>query len=236
MPRILVADDLPFNVEFLEGELKALGYEVVTAADGKEALRQVTRTDPDLMLLDLSMPEMGGLEVLSILRKDPLYRGLPVILLTARKEFDERVKGLDAGADDYITKPFHAGEVAARIRALLRIQDLQRQVLDREKRLSQIEGIGQTLVTLAHHINNATQAISGMAQLCQNAPDDLRQHHQMADIAFKQSAKISAVIQSLQQMVDRMDVRTADYAGDPDRMLDIEDELQQRLKELDDGT
>ncbi len=138
MPRILVADDLPFNVEFLEGELKALGYEIVTAADGEEALRQVTQAEPDLMLLDLSMPKMGGLEVLSILRKDPLYRGLPVILLTARKEFDDRVRGLDAGADDYITKPFHPGEVAARIRALLRIQDLQHQILDREKILSRL--------------------------------------------------------------------------------------------------
>ena len=178
MAKILVVDDLPLNVEYLEEELQVLGYEVTTATGGEEALRLVTRTNPDLILLDLSMPVMDGLEVLKLLRADPKYQGLPVILLTARKEYDDRVKGLDAGADDYITKPFHLGEVVARIKALLRIQELQRRVLERERRLARLEGIGQTLVTLAHHINNATQAVFGMAQICQATPENLEQHHQ----------------------------------------------------------
>ena len=105
MAKILVVDDLPLNVEYLEEELQALGYEVVTAEDGEGALRQVTRANPDLVLLDLSMPKMDGIEVLRALRADANYQGLPVILLTARKEYEDRVKGLDAGADDYITKP-----------------------------------------------------------------------------------------------------------------------------------
>ncbi len=236
MSKILVVDDLPLNVEFLEEELTALGYEVATATDGEAALEQVDEQRPDLVLLDLSLPGRDGLAVLETLRSDPSYRGLPVILLTARKELEDRVKGLDAGADDYITKPFHMGEVAARIKAQLRIQSLQREVLEREKRLARLQGIGQTLVTLAHHINNATQAISGMAQLCRDGPDDLGQHHQLVDISLRQSVKISAVLQSLQQMVEQMDARTTDYAGDPDRMLDIETELSRRLEELDSGT
>jgi DNA-binding response OmpR family regulator len=235
MSRILVVDDLPLNVEYLEEELTALGYDVVTAADGEAALEQVAEQKPDLVLLDLSLPGKDGLAVLATLRSEPDHRGLPVILLTARKELEDRVKGLDAGADDYITKPFHMGEVAARIKAQLRIQSLQREVVERQKRLARLQGIGQTLVTLAHHINNATQAISGMAQLCQDGPEDLEQHHHLVDISLRQSAKISAVLQSLQQMVERMDARTTDYAGDPDRMLDIETELTNRLEELENG-
>ena len=236
MSKILVVDDLPPNVEYLEEELTALGYDVVTAIDGETALEQVAEQIPDLVLLDLSLPGRDGLSVLEALRSDPVHRGLPVILLTARKEVEDRVKGLDAGADDYITKPFHIGEVAARIKAHLRIQTLQREVLEREKRLSRLQGIGQTLVTLAHHINNATQAISGMAQLCRDGPTDLEQHHQLVNISLRQSAKISAVLQSLQLMVEQMDARTTDYAGDPDRMLDIEKELSRRLEELDNGS
>ena len=204
--------------------------------DGEAALESVADNDPDLVLLDLSLPGKDGLAVLEALRSDPSHRGLPVILLTARKELEDRVKGLDAGADDYITKPFHMGEVVARIKAQLRIQSLQREVLEREKRLARLQGIGQTLVTLAHHINNATQAISGMAQLCREDPNELEQHHHLVDISFRQSAKISAVLQSLQQMVERMDAKTTDYAGDPDRMLDIEEDLSSRLEELDNGS
>lgn len=233
MPLILVVDDLPLNIEYLEEELMGLGYEVVGAADGEEALRRIHETRPDLVLLDLSMPKLDGIGVLEALRADPEHRRLPVILLTGRKELEDRVKGLDAGADDYITKPFHMGEVAARIRVQLRIVELQQELLDHEKRLAQAEGVGQTLVTLSHYINNATQAVSGMAQLCQADPENTAHHHQLAEIALKQSARISAVLESLQRMVDHMEVHTADYAGDPDRMLDIEADLQRRLESLD---
>ena len=116
-----------------------------------------------LCFLDLSRPVMDGLEVLRSLRADPDPGTLPVILLTAKTELNDLVTGLDSGADDYIRKPFRIEEVAARIKAHLRIQALQRQILENEKLLGKVEGIGQTLVTLAHHINNATQAISGMA-------------------------------------------------------------------------
>jgi len=235
MTKILVVDDLPFNLELLEDELTTLGFDVVTATDGEMALEQTVKEQPDLLLLDLSLPKKDGLEVLALLRADPQFESLPVILLTARKEYEDRVKGLDAGADDYITKPFHLGEVTARIKALLRMQELQRQVLHRETYLSKVEGVQQTLVTLAHHINNATQAISGMAQICQGDPNDVPQHHQLVEVAHNQSMKISAVIQCLQKMVDHLDIRTADYAGDPDRMLDIEGELKDFLDTLEDS-
>ena len=123
-------------------------------------------------------------------------------------------------------------EVAARIRVQLRIVTLERQIVQQERGLAQITGIGQTLVTLAHYINNATQAISGMAQLCQAAPENRNQQESLVRTALKQSERISAVLDALQVMVDGMEVRTVDYAGDPDRMLDIEREVEKRLKRL----
>ena len=223
----------PTTSSFWKKPLSKLGFEVVSASNGEEALNLVADTDPDLVLLDLSMPVMGGLDVLRSLRADPNHGTLPVILLTAKTELNDLVTGLDSGADDYIRKPFRIEEVAARIKAHLRIQALQRQILENEKLLGKVEGIGQTLVTLAHHINNATQAISGMAQVCNARKDNLQQHHQLAEIAISQSARISAVLKSIQQMVDHVQVKTTDYAGDPDRMLDIEADLQQRLERLD---
>lgn len=232
MAKILIVDDLPLNLDFLEEQLKLLNHEVEKAIDGNHALEQIKTFHPDLVLLDYDMPEKNGVEVLEILRQDETYANLPVIMITAKREHEDRLAGIEAGADDYITKPFHMDEVATRIRSLLRLRDLQKQIVDREKRLSQVQGVGQTLVTLAHHINNATQAIAGMAQLCKHAPEDLAQHQHLATISYTQSQKITAVIDSLQEMVDHMNLKTSDYAGDPDKMFDIESDLKARLEQI----
>ena len=232
MAKILIVDDMPLNLDFLEEQLKLLEHTVEKATNGNQALEQIQSFQPDLVLLDYDMPEKNGVEVLEVLRKDDTFGNLPVIMITAKREHEDRLAGIEAGADDYITKPFHMDEVATRIRSLLRLRDLQQQIVDREKRLAQVQGVGQTLVTLAHHINNATQAIAGMSQLCKHAPEDLEQHQQLADIGFVQSLKITAVIDSLQEMVDQMNLKTSDYAGDPDKMFDIEKDLQERLEQI----
>ena len=98
----------------------------ILVADGRETLQQVWDNAPDLVLLDLSMPGMDGIEVLESLRQDTQYQSLPILLLTASDETEDRVRGLNTGADDYITKPFKIEEVVARIREHLRIQTLQK--------------------------------------------------------------------------------------------------------------
>lgn len=117
MAKILIADDHGAIVDLLKRYALHDGYDVVTAADGKEALAQFERETPDLMLLDVSMPEIDGFEVCRHIRKTS---DIPIIMVTARGEDFERIMGLDIGADDYIVKPFSPGEVMARIRALLR--------------------------------------------------------------------------------------------------------------------
>ena len=98
----------------------------ILVADGQETLQQVWDNAPDLVLLDLSIPGMDGIEVLESLRQDTQYQSLPILLLTASDETEDRVRGLNTGADDYITKPFKIEEVVARIREHLRIQTLQK--------------------------------------------------------------------------------------------------------------
>ena len=116
--RILVVDDEPAVRESLRRALRLEGYEVELAADGQEALDVVHANGPDAMLLDVSMPRLDGLETCRRLRTEG--NGLPVLMLTARDEVSDRVAGLDAGADDYLPKPFALEELLARLRALLR--------------------------------------------------------------------------------------------------------------------
>jgi adenylate cyclase len=122
--KILVVDDTPKNVKLLADILTARGYNVVTAASGAEALSQVEAERPDLVLLDVVMPEMSGYEVCRKLRSNPATQLLPVVMVTALDPGEERVKGIEAGADDFLTKPINQAELLARVKSLIRIKEL----------------------------------------------------------------------------------------------------------------
>jgi adenylate cyclase len=122
--KILVVDDTPRNVKLLADLLTVKGYSVVTAASGREALALVEAEQPDLVLLDVVMPEMSGYEVCRAIRAQPATAMLPVIMVTALDPGEERVKGIEAGADDFLTKPINQPELLARVRSLLRIKEL----------------------------------------------------------------------------------------------------------------
>ncbi len=126
--RILVVDDVADNVEILRMRLSALGYEVVEATDGEQALAAVAETLPDLVLLDIMMPKIDGLEVVRRLKADKSLPFIPVVLVTAKATPKDVVAGLDAGGDDYLTKPIDHGALVARVRAMLRIKALHDEV------------------------------------------------------------------------------------------------------------
>lgn len=119
-PKILVVEDEPDAAELVEFNLKAAGFEVISAADGATALDRTRSHAPDLILLDLMLPEVDGLEVCKILRRSPATSGIPIIMLTAKAAELDRVLGLELGADDYITKPFSPRELVLRVKNLLR--------------------------------------------------------------------------------------------------------------------
>lgn len=123
--KILVVDDTPRNVKLLADLLAVKGYAVTTAASGREALEKIAADLPDLILLDVVMPEMSGYEVCQALRTDPVTEMLPVIMVTALDPNVERVKGIKAGADDFLAKPINQPELLARVKSLLRIKELQ---------------------------------------------------------------------------------------------------------------
>jgi two-component system, OmpR family, alkaline phosphatase synthesis response regulator PhoP len=118
--RILVVDDDREIVRLISAYLKQSGYEVLTAYDGETALHILRRERPDLMLLDLMLPGRSGLDVTRAVRGDVSLLAMPIIMLTARVEDQDKIVGLELGADDYVTKPFNPGEVVARVRAVLR--------------------------------------------------------------------------------------------------------------------
>jgi class 3 adenylate cyclase len=161
--RILVVDDVPDNVEILRMRLDALGYEVIVAEDGEQALARVTADLPDLVLLDIMMPKIDGLEVVRRMKADTSLPFIPVILVTAKASPKDVVAGLDAGGDDYLTKPIDHAALVARVRAMLRIKALQDQVREMNQDLEakvqaqvgEIERVGRLKRFLAPQLAQA---------------------------------------------------------------------------------
>jgi DNA-binding NarL/FixJ family response regulator len=120
--RILVVDDEPFNIDYLQQELEVHGFVIETAGNGVEALAHVAAAPPDLVLLDVMMPEIDGIATLRILKEDPETRLIPVVLMTALNAVEDRVRGIEAGADDFLSKPVDDRELLARIRTALSLK------------------------------------------------------------------------------------------------------------------
>jgi class 3 adenylate cyclase len=134
-PRILIADDQPMNVDILQMRLAVHGYEILTAADGEEALGVARARLPDLILLDVMMPKMDGLEVCRLLKGDATLPFMPIIMVTAKADTKDIVAGLEMGADEYLTKPVDQAALVARVKSMLRIKALHDTVQEQAVRL-----------------------------------------------------------------------------------------------------
>jgi signal transduction histidine kinase len=186
MTKILVADDAPDIRALLTEMLRNDGYEVVAATDGKRAVDLAAVERPDLILLDVMMPEMDGIDACRRLKSDPRLRNIPVILVTAKADDDDVILGLDVGADDYVTKPFRKEILAARVRSALRVkrdhdtilrinEQLRAEIADRKRmeselaRAQRLESIGQLAAGIAHEINTPNQYIGDNVRFMQQA-------------------------------------------------------------------
>jgi adenylate cyclase len=137
-PKILVVDDDFINRELLKAYLTEANYDVVTAAEGQSALELALESPPDLALIDVQMPGMDGIELCSALKSTPETRFVPVVIVTALDSVEEKIKAIDVGADDFVTKPFNALVLLTRVRSLLRIKRLYDEVDARNRLLRQI--------------------------------------------------------------------------------------------------
>ncbi len=156
MKKILVIDDLPENVFLIQDRLEHEGFEVITAYDGQNGIEKCVNEKPDLVLLDIMMPEISGLEVCNYLVNNPNTATIPIILVTAKSAAEDTKEGLEAGAFDYIKKPFNRIELIARVNSALKFSDMQKKLLIAEQKST----FSATMVTANHKIKQPLTLIS----------------------------------------------------------------------------
>jgi len=177
-PKILVIDDQPINVQLLKRKLEREGLQVVTAHNGREGLDRIAEGKPDLVLLDVMMPDMDGLEVCQRLQANEDTRAIPIIFITARTAKENKLEGLGVGAVDYITKPIDLDETLARVQTQLRFVAINREVIDLQRRLEETRRsatIGAVTQGIAHNLNNLLGVAVGYLDLIKITPDDVEQ-------------------------------------------------------------
>ena len=185
--RILVVDDHEDNIELLRARLEAWGYNVDAAHDGAQALDMVHRAPPDLILLDVMMPSVDGNEVARRIKQNPSLPFIPIIMQTALDSTESKVEGLEAGADDYITKPIEFAELKARLRSMLRIKRLQEELEERERQLLEAN-------ERLRHMSR-TDGLTGL--------DNRRYVEQQIDLMFAHGERLSEPLSCVMCDLDR---------------------------------
>jgi two-component system sensor histidine kinase/response regulator len=203
-PKILVVDDQPINVQLLKRKLEREGLNVTTAYSGREALDLVAASKPDLILLDVMMPDMDGIEVCQRLQADDDTRSIPVIFITARTSKEGKIEGLGVGAVDYITKPIDLDETLARVQTQLRFVAINRELIDLQRRLGESRRaatIGAVTQGIAHNLNNLLGVVIGYVDLVKayhDKPELVKKNVQHLEDAV---ARIVGIVKQLTNLV-----------------------------------
>ena len=182
--RILVVDDTPLNVKLLADLLRVKGFTVTTAASGPEALDRIATERPDLVLLDVMMPGMSGYEVCARLRANPETARLPVVMVTSLDAVHERVKGIEVGADDFLSKPVNQPELLARVRSLLRIKELDDALAGLNRELEQRVTEQVTQLERLGRLKRFFSPALAEAILAGGADDPLKTHRREIAVVF----------------------------------------------------
>jgi two-component system, sensor histidine kinase and response regulator len=186
----------PINIKLLERKLQREEMDVATATNGKECLEAITRVVPDLILLDVMMPEMDGIETCERLKKDPATSAIPIIFITARSSKEGKLEGLNVGAVDYITKPIDLDETLARVKTQLRLQEIHRENIELQKRLGEARrtaAVGAVTQGVAHNLNNLLGVVVGYLDLLKvgaEKPELVRRSVTLIDNAIERMINI----------------------------------------------
>ena len=205
-PSILIVDDQPINVQLLKRKLEREGLQVVPAYSGVEALELIGKAKPDLILLDVMMPDMDGIEVCRRLQDSSDTRGIPIIFVTARTSKEGKIEGLSVGAVDYITKPIDLDETLARVQTQLRFLAINREMIDLQRRLvdaRRAATIGAVTQGIAHNLNNLLGVVIGHLDLIKayaDKPEQVKKNSQQIDNAI---GRIVSIIKQLSLLVVR---------------------------------
>jgi two-component system, sensor histidine kinase and response regulator len=198
--RILIVDDTPANIQTLAAILKEHGYQISVATNGKQALDVLARVRPDLILLDVMMPEMDGFETCQRLKADEQLNQIPVIFLTAKTETSDIVQGFELGAVDYVTKPFNTHELLARVHTHLALLRQQRELQENYQRLSELERLRDNLVHMVvHDLRSPLLGLSGCLQMLQADLEGKLEEEQVEDLdsALTAAQRLSEMVTSL---------------------------------------
>ncbi len=223
--KVLIVDDEPFNLDILEQELTDQGYTIEKATDGVDALEKVAAFKPDVILLDYMMPRMNGIETVERLRQDEKHKAIPVILLTAKGSQEDKARGLDAGADDYIVKPFEPVELLARVRSMMRIKDMHDSLEEWNRRLE--EKVSQQVAEIERMRRLKRYLSPQIAETLLKGDDDVFKSHRreitvvFLDLrgftAFSDSAEPEEVMELLKSYHAEMGKLTFQYEGTLER-------------------
>ena len=194
--KILIVDDTVDTVDLLRKRLRAEGYDTAEAFDGEECLAQVDAYRPDLIVLDVMMPKLDGYEVCRRLKVDECTRYIPILMLTAKSDVEDKVRGLDTGADDYIPKPFNFKELSARIRSLLSIREAHEQLAEAEK----TGALACMMDEVAHEMRNPLTSIGGFARRVYADLPEGSPNRKYMEMIIEDVNRIEAVIRQLVEM------------------------------------
>lgn len=205
-PSILIVDDQPINVQLLKRKLEREGLIVVPAYSGSEALELIGQAKPDLILLDVMMPDMDGIEVCRRLQTSADTRSIPIIFVTARTSKEGKIEGLSVGAVDYITKPIDLDETVARVQTQLRFLAINREMIALQRRLvdaRRAATIGAVTQGIAHNLNNLLGVVMGHLDLIKAYHDKPEQVKKNAAQIESAIARIVSIIKQLSLLVVR---------------------------------
>jgi len=199
-PKILVVDDQPINVQLLKRKLEREGMIVATSYSGREALDMVKADKPHLILLDVMMPEMDGIEVCQRLQADKETKAIPVIFITARTSKEGKIEGLGVGAVDYITKPIDLDETLARVQTQLRFVSINRELIELQTRLGESRRsatIGAVTQGIAHNLNNLLGVVIGYVDL-------IKAYHEKPELVKKNAQHLEDAVNRIVGIIKQL--------------------------------
>ena len=213
--RILIVDDVPKNLQVLGTILKEEGYLTYVAQNGLEAIERAKKTSPDLILLDVTMPEIDGYEACKALKAEHKTKDIPIIFITAKSDQEDETKGLQLGAVDYITKPFKQSIVKARVKAHLKRKQAEQDRIEKEK----LEGVIEMAGAVCHELNQPMQALLAYCDLLVEDVSDIGQTSEDVRKIKEQIGRMATITRKLMRVTK---YETIDYVFEGKKIIDID--------------
>ncbi|MFP4329472.1 MAG: response regulator transcription factor [Spirochaetaceae bacterium] len=235
-PTILIVDDEEINRNFFDVMLTRLGFRVLTARDGEQALDVIPEEKPDLIILDNIMPKFSGWEVTRRIKQDEAYaevRDTPVIMFSAMDEVQDKIEGFELGVEDYITKPFNFSEVLARIKAVLRHREVAQQVVHRERRLAVVESLNKSLLYFTEHVKGPITTLLEQAQNLDSG--DPSTVDAFVEMAKTEAERTLASLSALEEEVEELRGKGDEIKAQEVTVGDLEQKYQEHFRRFRDS-